>query len=188
MAGAHGGEPLSRWVERFAPLIAAHAAVLDLACGTGRHARLLRRLGHRVTAIDRDAEALAALGSDPGIETVCADLETGSGWPPGARRFAGIVVTNYLHRPLMSRILDALDEGGVLIYETFAAGNERFGRPRNPDFLLCPGELLEVVRGRLRVVAFEEGAVTAPRPAVAQRICAVHDLASAAAIAHPLEG
>lgn len=186
MAGHSAGEPASAWVERFAPLVPQGGPVLDLACGAGRHTRLFRRLGHPVTAVDRDIDALGALAEDTEIEAVRADLEDGSPWPTEARRFAGIVVANYLHRPILSRLLDALDEAGVLIYETFASGNERFGRPRNPDFLLRPGELLEVARGRLRIVAFEDGLVTTPKPAVVQRLCAVNDLARAGKVTHPL--
>lgn len=182
MAETHGEEAPSPWVARFAPLVAQGGPVLDLACGRRRHTRLFRRLGHPVTAVDRDADALMALAGDASTETIRADLEDGSPWPLGARRFAGIVVTNYLHRPLMPRLTGALAEGGVLIYETFADGNERFGRPRNPDFLLRPGELLEIVRGRLRVVAYEEGVVTAPGPAMVQRICAVDEAAAPARI------
>jgi SAM-dependent methyltransferase len=108
-----------------------------------------------------------------GISTRCADLE-GSPWPYDAGRFDGIVVTNYLHRPLMAALLDALRPGGVFIYETFAVGNEKLGRPSNPEFLLRPGELLQWVGGRLSVLAFEQGLVERPKPAVIQRICAVH--------------
>lgn len=160
------------WVVRFAALIRPGGPTLDLACGAGRHVRYLLALGHPVTAIDRDADALGALAALPGVETILADLEGDQPWPLGARRFAGIVVTNYLHRPLFSAILGALEPAGVLIYETFAAGNERFGRPRNPDHLLKPGELLEVVRGTCEVIAYEFLEVSLPRPAVVQRICA----------------
>ncbi|MEZ5614363.1 MAG: class I SAM-dependent methyltransferase [Rhodocyclaceae bacterium] len=162
----------SSWVGRFAPLIRPGGPVLDLACGYGRHARFLEAGGWRVTAVDRDAAALAGLAGHPGIETVEADLEAG-GWPFGARRFDGIVVANYLHRPLFPRLIEALAEGGVLIYETFMAGNERFGRPSNPDFLLRPGELIEAFGGLLQVVAFEQGEVAQPKPAAVQRLCAV---------------
>lgn len=161
----------SAWVRRFAPLIAPGSSVLDLACGNGRHARFLEAGGWRVTAVDRDAGALGGLRGRAGIEIVEADLEAGA-WPLGARRFDGIVVTSYLHRPLFSRIAAALTEGGVLIYETFMLGNERFGRPANPAFLLRPGELLEAFAG-LRIVAFEQGEVAQPKPAVVQRLCAV---------------
>ncbi len=169
----HGQYAPSPWVARFAPLVAAGGTVLDLACGNGRHTRLFRARGHSVVALDADISGIGDMGSDSGVEAIAADLEGGAPWPLGNRRFSCIVVANYLHRPLFPHILAALDEGGVLIYETFAQGNEKFGRPRNPDFLLAPGELFRVVQGRLQVVAFEHGAVSTPRPAVVQRICAV---------------
>jgi SAM-dependent methyltransferase len=172
----HDAAP-SAWVARFAALIAPGGACLDLACGGGRHTRLLAARGHAVTAVDRDAEAIAALRGLAGVEAVVADLEAGP-WPLPGRRFAAVVVANYLYRPLFPAILNALEDGGVLIYETFAVGNERFGRPRNPDFLLRPGELLDVVRGRLTVVAYEHGLID--RPAVVQRICAVNGAGPAA--------
>lgn len=158
-----------RWAQR----VPAGGRVLDLACGRGRHARFFAARGHPVEAVDRDADKLAALAEVPGVTTRCADLEGGP-WPYAGERFAGIVVVNYLHRPLFPHLLAALALEGVLIYETFALGNEKFGRPSNPDFLLRPGELLEVVRGRLRVIAYEELFVTDPRPAVVQRLCAVN--------------
>jgi SAM-dependent methyltransferase len=162
----------SAWVGRFLPLVRRGGSVLDLACGYGRHARLLEAGGWRVTAVDRDTAALAALAGRAGIETLAADLEAGP-WPLAGRRFDAIVVTNYLHRPLFPVLADALAEGGVLLYETFMQGNARFGRPSNPDFLLRPGELLEAFGGRLAVVAFEQGEVARPKPAVVQRLCAV---------------
>jgi SAM-dependent methyltransferase len=159
----------SAWVERFAPLIHAGGRVLDLAAGGGRHTRLLLERGLRVLAVDRDIAALRPLAG-----TTCElreiDLETGAPWPLGSG-FAGIVVTNYLHRPLFPALAAALAPGGILIYETFALGNERFGRPTNPDFLLRPGELLQAFAG-LTPIAFEQGEVTTPRPAVIQRIAA----------------
>ena len=167
----HPSDP-SAWVRRFAPLIAAGGSVLDLACGYGRHARFLEDSGRRVVAVDRDAQALAGLADRAGIRALQADIENGD-WPCGAQRFAGIVVVNYLHRPLFPRLVEALDEGGVLIYETFMSGNERFGRPSNPDFLLRPDELLDVFGQQLRVVAFEQGEVAQPQPAILQRLCAV---------------
>lgn len=145
--------------------------MLDLACGQGRHARYLASLGYQVEALDRDAAALATLAGISGINTCVADVEDGP-WPYHMQRFDGIVVTNYLHRPLLPLLINGLNEGGVLIYETFMIGNERYGKPSNPLFLLRPGELLEVVRRRLHVVAFEEGEVESPRPAVIQRLCA----------------
>lgn len=160
----------SRWVERFAPEV-PDGTVLDVAAGGGRHAALFRRLGHRVVAVDRDVHALQALGDD-GIEILAADLETGAPPPFAGRRFAAVVVTNYLHRPLMAALVAAVAPSGWLIYETFAAGNERFGKPSNPDFLLRPGELLDAVRGALRVVAYEDVEISTPRPAMIQRIAA----------------
>ena len=163
--------PPSDWVRRFSPRIAPGVRVLDVACGSGRHTLLLRAMGYSVFAVDRDEAATDALRPLAGVEVRVADLES-EPWPYGGLRFGGIVVTNYLHRPLLPVLIDALDERGVLIYETFAAGNERFGRPRNPAFLLRPGELLDAVRGRLRVIAYEDLQIEAPRPAMVQRICA----------------
>jgi SAM-dependent methyltransferase len=167
-------QPASPWIERFSSLIPAAGAVLDLACGEGRHARLFLKRGHPVAALDRDTAGVADLAGTPGLEIVQADLEGGRPWPLGERRFAGVVVTNYLHRPILPAIVAAVAPGGALLYETFAAGNERFGRPSNPDFLLKPGELLEAVHGRLTVVAYECLEVAEPRPAVVQRLAAVN--------------
>lgn len=171
----HAHPEPSAWVRRFAPLIPAGGSVLDLACGRGRHARYLAGLGYRVEAVDRDAEALAAMDGVPGVAIRQADLEGGA-WPYFGRGFDGIVVTNYLWRPLMPQVLNALEEGAVLIYETFMAGNERFGRPAKPEFLLRPGELLDLVRRRMGIVAFEQGEVAEPAPAMVQRLCATRDL------------
>jgi SAM-dependent methyltransferase len=171
--GAHGALGPSPWILRFAPLVPAGARVLDLACGHGRHARLFAARGCRVLAVDRDAEALATLAGVAGIETRVQDLEAGR-WPLPRERFDAIVVTNYLHRPLFPHLLAALAGDGVLLYETFARGNEAYGRPANPDFLLGPDELPGLVRGRLTVIAFEQGRVAdAERPAVMQRLAAV---------------
>ena len=152
------------------PLIRPGGLVLDLAAGSGRHARILIDCGYAVRAVDRDISALLPLAG-PRCEVRQVDLGTGAPWPLGDG-YDGIVVTNYLHRPLLRSIKGALAPGGVLIYETFALGNERFGHPRNPDFLLRPGELLEAFAG-LAVVAFEQGEVITPRPAVIQRIAAI---------------
>ncbi|MEJ2175960.1 MAG: class I SAM-dependent methyltransferase, partial [bacterium] len=165
----------SPWILRWAQLIAPGGVVLDLACGNGRHARVLAARGHMVLAIDRDREALATLAGTPGIEPIYADLENGSPWPLGEQRFAGIVVANYLHRPLFPALAAALADRGVLIYETLAVGNERYGRPSNPKFLLQPAELLDAFRPLLGVVAFEQGRVRQPKPAVIQRLCAIRD-------------
>ncbi len=148
--------------------------MLDLACGPGRHARLLASRGYRVIAVDRDAQALASLDACDGVEVMQADLENDV-WPLHEQRFAGVIVANYLHRPLLPRLLQALLPSGVLIYETFAAGNERYGRPANPKFLLQPGELLRLAYGHLRIVAYEDVYSDSPRPAMIQRICAVAD-------------
>jgi SAM-dependent methyltransferase len=155
----------SAWVARWAALV-TRGPVLDVACGGGRHARFFAARGLSVVAVDRDEQTLP-----PPIEFVRADLEDAGPWPFAGRRFGGIVVTNYLHRPLMPLLAQALAPQGVLIYETFMAGNERFGKPSNPNFLLRPGELLQAF-GALTVVAFEQGETG---KAVIQRICAIRD-------------
>lgn len=159
----------SRWVTRWAPLIAAGGTVLDLACGSGRHLRWLAAQGWRVTGVDRDAAAVQPLRT--AAEIVVADLEDGSPWPLAGRRFDGIVVANYLWRALLPRLAQSLAPGGVLVYETFALGQERFGKPSNPDFLLRRGELLEAFAD-LWVVAYEDGLETDPDRRV-QRLVAV---------------
>ena len=173
-AGSHTtlGEP-SRWVCDWVHLVAPGGAVLDVASGAGRHARWFAARGHPVTALDRDAAALATMRDEARITTTLADLE-GAPWPlPNDAKFAAVVVTNYLHRPLFGSLMRSLAPGGVLIYETFAQGNETVGKPANPAFLLRPGELLDAVRPYLRVVAFQDGFLAQPRPAYIQRICAV---------------
>jgi SAM-dependent methyltransferase len=166
--------PPSPWVRRFAALIPKGTEVLDLASGAGRHTRLLIGLGHKVTAVDRDIALLGETATDPRVAAIAADLEDGSPWHLGARQFGGVIVTCYLHRPILPRIVGAVAPGGVLIYETFALGNERFGRPNNPEFLLRPGELLEAVAGKLAVVAYEAGEEDRPKPGVRQRIAAIN--------------
>jgi len=171
----HGLEPASAWVRRFAGLVSPGGGVLDVACGTGRHARLFLDRGNPVVCVDRYNAGIVDLLGRADFEFVDADLEAGGAWPLGERQFAAVVVINYLHRPLFPSLIDALAPGGALIYETFAQGNERFGRPSNPNFLLRPGELLAAVEGRLQVVDYEHGEVSTPRRAVVQRIAAVND-------------
>ena len=165
----------SDWVARFATLI-PRGEVLDLACGAGRHARMLAALGHPVLAVDRDGAALAQAAGQ-GITPLQLDLEEGATWPFESDRFAAIVVTNYLHRPLFPNLLAGVAPGGLLIYETFALGNERFGKPSNRDFLLAPAELLKWVQSDAdhswHVIAYEDGYLDRPKPAMVQRICSV---------------
>lgn len=162
----------SAWVQRWATLVGKGGAVLDVACGGGRHARLFAELGHPVDAVDRDPAVIAALASVTGVTALCADIEGGP-WPYTGRSYAAVVVTNYLHRPLFPQLRAALAPGGVLIYETFGTGNEAYGRPANPEFLLRPRELLELSGENMHVLAYENGYVEQPKPAVIQRICAI---------------
>jgi SAM-dependent methyltransferase len=167
----HGPGTPSEWVTRFAHLVPPDGSVLDLAAGRGRHARYFLERGYSVVALDRDVSRMADLAGR--AEVIEADLEDGSPWPLGARRFDGVVVANYLYRPRFAAIRDAVAPGGVLLYETFGSGNEAYGKPRNPDHLLKPGELIELVRGALDVIAYECGLVERDAgPAVIQRICA----------------
>lgn len=168
----------SNWVLRYMTEIPRAAGpVLDLACGSGRHSRLLKEAGYEVWAVDQRADLLDML-RPLGIRCFELDLETADFvWPFADYQFAAIVVTNYLHRPLMSKILESIMHQGVLIYETFAAGNEQFGRPRNPDFLLAENELLnhfvftQQQSGRQQCLGFEHCFVNQPSPAIVQRIC-----------------
>jgi SAM-dependent methyltransferase len=166
----HGSGAPSPWVQRWASLIRPGGTVLDVACGSGRHVRWLAALGHPVTALDRDGPALEDL---QGLaECVQADIENGP-WPLGERRFDALVVTNYLWRPLLPTLRAALAPGGVLIYETFADGQQHIGRPARPEFLLQPGELWRAFEG-LRVVAYEDGFEEHPAPGrCVQRLAAV---------------
>ena len=163
----------SAWITRFGPSVAAGGAVLDVACGGGRHTRWFLERGHPVVAIDRDMTGVDDLRRAPGLEVLQFDLETGAPFPTGARAFAAVVVTNYLWRPIVDDLVAATGPDGWLLYETFARGNERFGHPTNPDFLLRPGELLELARAHaLHVVAYEDVVVDEPRPAAVQRLAA----------------
>ena len=163
--------PPSPWVIAHLPAFGGGHA-LDLACGGGRHSRLLLAAGFQVTALDRDLTVLGALADHPGVTAVEADLEAGGRFPLAGRTFDLVVVTNYLHRPLFGDLRAAVAPGGGLIYETFAVGNEAFGRPRNPDFLLRPGELRAVFNTGFEIIAFEDVTLRSPRPAVVQRLAA----------------
>ena len=156
------------WVSRFASLVYTGGSVLDLASGNGRHARLFLETEHTVTAVDRSLTAMDGLKKHKGLELIEADIENGP-WPLAGRSFDGIVVVNYLHRPLLPILNQSLNPGGVLIYRTFGVGHEKYGKPSNPDFLLRPNELLDAFK-ELEVVAFESGDTGT---AVVQRICAV---------------
>jgi SAM-dependent methyltransferase len=157
----------SPWVVRWAPLIAPGGTVLDLACGSGRHLRWLHGQGFAVTGVDRDAQAVAPLHALGRV--IVADIENAP-WPLPGETFDAVIVTNYLWRPLLPVIVNTVAAGGVLIYETFAIGNQAFGKPSNPNFLLQPGELLQACRD-LRVVAYEDGLLNAP-PRRVQRVAA----------------
>ncbi|HVC48767.1 MAG TPA: class I SAM-dependent methyltransferase [Burkholderiales bacterium] len=160
----------SDWVKRWASYIPRKAKVLDLACGSGRHSRYLARLGHEVTAVDLDISRISSAVIQ-NVIPLKLDIEHEL-WPFALNEFSGIVVTNYLYRPVFSNLIKSLAIGGVLIYETFSHGNEQYGNPKRPEYLLLPGELLEIVEGKLHVLGYEDGYVNKPRPACVQRICA----------------
>ncbi|MES2413340.1 MAG: class I SAM-dependent methyltransferase [Pseudomonadota bacterium] len=179
-AAQHGAEPASAWVQRWSHLVKPAGRVLDVACGKGRHVRWFHGLGHAVTGVDISIEALSSLAPEAeGCELVASDIEQGL-WPFAGRKFDAVVATNYLWRPLIRTLLDSLAPGGVLIYETFTAGNETVGKPSRSDFLLAPGELLDICSS-LRVVAFEDGfypAAGGSFPRFIQRIAAVREAQS----------
>jgi SAM-dependent methyltransferase len=177
------GGDASDWLLRWAHLIPPGGRVLDVAAGSGRHARWLAGRGFVVTAVDRDAAAMTALGGV--AETIVADLE-GDPWPLPGRNFDAVLVTNYLWRPLLPKVVQSVGPSGVLLYETFAAGNESVGRPARPDFLLGRGELLVVAAG-LHVVAFEDGFLGNPDRFV-QRIAAVREARTEPPPRYPLAG
>ena len=158
----------SPWIRQFADLVPQNGPVLDLACGGGRHSRFFLDRGHPVTAVDRNVDAIAPRA---GLEIMACDLEDGGPWPLDQRRFAAVVVVNYLYRPLLPLLVEAVAPGGMLLYDTFAVGNEAFGRPSNPDFLLRPGELPAAVAGELSVLDYFHGRVERPNPAIRQKVC-----------------
>ena len=162
------------WIERHSPLISRSGPVLDIAAGRGRHTRYLLKKGHSVIAVDKNLSSLRDIKT-PRLSLIQVDLETGDSWPFKEGMFAGVVVTNYLYRPLFEPIIASLAPGGFLIYETFARGNEKFGKPNNPDYLLEPGELIRVTLNKLHIIAYEELIVEQPRPARIQRICGRRD-------------
>jgi SAM-dependent methyltransferase len=171
----------SVWVERFGASVPKGGTVCDVACGSGRHTRWFAAHGHDVLAIDRDLSGVADLTGDPHVELIETDLEIGAPFPVAPRSCSAVVVTNYLWRPILGAIADTVAPGGVLLYETFAMGNERLGKPTNPGFLLRRNELLELaLEHDLAVVAFEDLEVDHPRRAVVQRIAAVRAPARAA--------
>jgi SAM-dependent methyltransferase len=179
----HGTEAPSAWVKRWMHLVPEGGRVLDVACGAGRHLRLFSEANRPVAGVDAARAAIESIAL-PGAELVVADIENGP-WPFAGRQFDGVVVTNYLWRALLPTIVASVAPGGVLIYETFAVGNETVGKPSRPDFLLKPGELLAACTDQLRVVAYEDGFLDAPARYV-QRIAAVREPAGAAAARYPL--
>lgn len=171
--GWHPGSPPSPWMVRFAGLVPEQGTVLDLACGAGRHTRFFAERGHAVVAVDRDLRGVEDLRAHPLVTLHEIDMEDGRPFPFRGQTFAAVVVANYLYRPILGDLIEAVGDGGVLLYETFASGNERFGTPGNPNFLLERGELLDAARPDLEVVAYEDLEVTDPKPAMVQRIAAV---------------
>lgn len=184
---AHALPAPSPWVQRWAAALAPGSTVLDVACGSGRHVRWLAAQGLRVSAVDRDAAAIAGLRGLHGVaEALVADIEAGP-WPFAGQQFDAVVITNYLWRPLWPVLLGSLAPGGWLIHETFSVDQAAVGKPSNPQFLLRHGELLEVAAG-LRVVAYEDGFLAALDRHV-QRIAAVREAGgglSAPPTRHPL--
>ncbi|MFV3131211.1 class I SAM-dependent methyltransferase [Niveispirillum sp. KHB5.9] len=166
--------PPSPWIARFAPLVRAGSSLLDVACGGGRHLRHFLDKGVLVTGVDIDLRGVVDLEGRPRVTLLQADLEGAGGWPAALAGFDAIVVTNYLHRPLLPALVGALKPGGLLLYETFANGNQRHGRPSSPAFLLREGELLRLaIEQGMKVVAFEQGEVSTPKAAIVQRLVAV---------------
>lgn len=167
----------SAWFARHLHLIKAGGTVLDVAAGGGRHARLFADKGHSVTVVDRNIEPLVPLRDSHNCEVIEADLEDGSAWPFAKRTFDAVLVCNYLYQPLFENLIASLAPNGILLYETFALGNEVYNRPRNPDHLLKSGELLDHVAGKLQVTGYQHGILQGDEcPGVKQMICAVNNL------------
>ena len=184
----HNSETASPWVTRWSHLVPTGGTLLDVACGHGRHSKWFFMKNNAIVSVDRSSDAIESLAAwcaqksleqraealhaphHKAPELLVADIENAP-WPFEGRQFDGIVVTNYLWRALLPTIVQSLAPGGVLIYETFATGNETVGKPSRPDFLLQPGELLQACAS-LRVVAYEDGFLNAPDRFV-QRIVAV---------------
>lgn len=164
----------SSWVTRFAHLAPDDLPVLDVACGSGRHTRFFLKRGHDVTGVDINLSDLKMVEDADRLTLIERDLEDGMVWQFGTQVYGAVIVTNYLHRPILASLVASVAPGGVLIYETFAQGHEAYGKPTSPDYLLRPGELIDMVRGKLQIVAYEHGYTNRPRRAIMQRICAVN--------------
>lgn len=164
-------KPPSPWVVRYAERV-PEGPVLDLACGGGRNGRYFLSAGRRVTFLDRDVSGLADLSANKSAAIMAYDLESGLPWPFSEAQFSGIIVVNYLYRPLLRHLSHSLSTGGLLIYQTFAQGNEKYGRPRNPEFLLAPDELLNTFGATMEVIDFQQGFMPEP-DRIVQSLCAV---------------
>ena len=172
LAHKHGLHETSDWVRRFLPGIKQAGSILDVACGAGRHMRLALELGYTVTGIDKNLSRLEDLAARTDVGLIEADLESGRAFPLKDMAYDGVIVTNYLWRPILSDIIGCVADDGVLIYETFAAGHARHGKPCNPDFLLRANELIEAALPRLTIVAYEHGLRGGEFPKIVQRIAA----------------
>jgi SAM-dependent methyltransferase len=170
----HGNLMVSDWVTKYTALIPSNTLVLDLACGSGRNTRFLLDKGYSVVALDKDVSQLVDISCRKNLRKYKFDLEAGIKFPFHKQEFSGVIVTNYLYRPLFENLINSLSDGGVLIYQTFMIGNEAYGRPINPKFLLKRNELSDVFDKKLYVIAFEQGYIESPKPAVVQSICAIN--------------
>ena len=162
----------NKWIECYSSLIPSGKGVLDLACGSGRHTGMLLHKGYQVTAVDIDIDLIKQNFSNKKLDIVKCDLEGLSSWPFGKNTFWGIIVVNYLHRPLYSKIMESLEKGGVLVYQTFADGHSQYGKPKNPDYLLKRGELKKVFDS-MRIMSYQHGYLSYPSPSIVQIICFV---------------